>query len=84
MEVIARTPQQLGHALMRVRRKQELTQDKLAELSGLRQGTVSTAEGGEPGTEIGTICTLLAALDLEIVIRPRASLAVPIGDGAAS
>lgn len=81
MELIARTPQQLGHALRRVRRKNGLTQDNLSESSGLRQATVSTVEGGEPGTAIGTICTLLAALELEIVIRPRVSAGAHQGDG---
>jgi HTH-type transcriptional regulator/antitoxin HipB len=32
---------------------------------------MSTIESGSPGTRIETICALLAALDLDIMITPR-------------
>lgn len=39
---------------------------------GVRQATVSRLEAGERGTEVGTLMDALAALNLELVIRPRA------------
>lgn len=42
--------------------------------SGTRQsygGHISAAESGAPGTQLGTLCGILAALDLEFVIRPK-------------
>jgi HTH-type transcriptional regulator / antitoxin HipB len=32
---------------------------------------VSAAEMGRPGTHLATLCDLLAALDLELIVRPR-------------
>jgi HTH-type transcriptional regulator / antitoxin HipB len=70
-EQIARTPKQVGHALRRRRRSQDLTQKNLGEKTGLRQATISGLEGGEPGTQLRTLFDLITALDLELVIRPR-------------
>lgn len=72
MEQIVRTASQLGEALRRVRRADELTQAGLGQKMGVRQATVSRLEAGERGTEVGTLMDALAALNLELVIRPRA------------
>lgn len=71
MQQIARTPKQLGDAIRRRRRKLGVIQTRLGEQTGLRQATISAVEGGAPGTQLGTVCDILAALDLELVIRPR-------------
>jgi HTH-type transcriptional regulator/antitoxin HipB len=71
MEQIVRTPRQLGEALKRYRRKLGLNQTELGARTKLRQATISTVEAGEPGTQIGTLCDVLAALNLELVLRPR-------------
>jgi HTH-type transcriptional regulator/antitoxin HipB len=71
MEQIIRTPKQLGEALRRYRRSLALNQTRLGERTKLRQATISTVEAGEPGTQIGTLCDVLAALNLELVLRPR-------------
>jgi HTH-type transcriptional regulator/antitoxin HipB len=76
MEQIARTPKQIGDALRRQRRLKRLTQTDLAHKIKLRQGTISTVESGEPGTQLRTLLEIMAALDLECVIRPRTK-AVP-------
>jgi HTH-type transcriptional regulator/antitoxin HipB len=68
---IARTPKQVGNALRRRRRSQDLTQKNLGEKTGLRQATISRLEGGEPGTQLRTLFDLITALDLELLIRPR-------------
>ena len=68
---IGRTPKQIGETLRRRRKALRLTQGFLSERTGLRQATISGIENGEPGTQIRTLLEVLAALDLELVIRPR-------------
>jgi HTH-type transcriptional regulator / antitoxin HipB len=71
MDTIARTPQQLGAAVKRHRRLKNLTQGGLGEKMHARQATVSKLEAGEPATQMRILMDALAALDLELVIRPR-------------
>ncbi|MGH8227442.1 MAG: helix-turn-helix domain-containing protein [Steroidobacteraceae bacterium] len=71
MGQIARTPQQLGSAIRRRRRKLGLSQVSVADRIKLRQATISAMESGAPGTQLGTLCSVLAALDLELTVRPR-------------
>ena len=80
MERIARTPEQIGEAIRQRRSRLGWNQTKLAEKTGLRQSTVSEVERGKSGALLGTICDLLAALDLELVIRPRSKAAPEIED----
>jgi HTH-type transcriptional regulator/antitoxin HipB len=65
---IARTEKQLGAILRRARKQAGLTQSALANL---RQGTVSRLEAGAPAIQLHTLMEALAALNLELVIRPR-------------
>jgi len=71
MNVIARTPKQLGTGLRRYRRQRCLTQAQLGELMKARQATVSKLESGQPATQLSILMSALAALDLELTIRPR-------------
>lgn len=71
MDQIARTPQQLGAVIRRKRKQLGLSQEELGTRIRLRQATISKLETGEPATRLQTLLDALAALDLEIVIRPR-------------
>lgn len=71
MEHIARTPKQIGDAIRFQRRKLGLKQSEVGEKTKLRQATVSMVEAGDPGTQLSTFCDILAALDLELVVRLR-------------
>ena len=71
MEQVIRSPKQAGDALRRQRNAQGLNQTGLADLAGLRQESVSKIETGNPGTRFESIFALLAALDLEFVVRTR-------------
>lgn len=71
MEQIARTAKQIAAAMRRQRRQLHLTQEQLAGKVKLRQATISRIEAGEPATRLQTLLDALAALNLEIVIRPR-------------
>ena len=74
MDTIARTPQQFGAGIRRYRRQKGLTQGGLGDLMHARQATVSKLESGEPATQLRIFMDALAALDLELVIRPRSKL----------
>ena len=67
----ARSAEQLGAALKRLRKKVGLSQIALGKKAGLRQGTVSKVENGAKNTEIATIYSICAALGLELVVRDR-------------
>jgi HTH-type transcriptional regulator/antitoxin HipB len=69
--VIIRNPQQLGAALQRFRKDYGWPQSSLSEKSGVTQTAVSEIEAGSPLSRLETIFKLLAALDLEIVVRSR-------------
>ena len=71
MDQIARTAKQVGDAIRRQRRKLGLNQISLGDRTNLRQATISAVEAGSPGTQLGTLCDILAALDLELAIQSR-------------
>lgn len=71
MDQIARSPQQIGDVVRRQRRRLGLNQTELGEKTNLRQATISAVETGKARTEFRVVCDILAALDLELVIRPR-------------
>lgn len=70
-EQIARSEKQLGAILRRARKAANLTQAELGERISLRQATISKLEAGAPATQLRTLMIALAALDLELVARPR-------------
>ncbi|HOI14786.1 MAG TPA: helix-turn-helix transcriptional regulator [Geobacteraceae bacterium] len=65
------SPEGLGAALRSERKKRKQSQTAVGKAVGVDQPTVSKVEKGNPGTEIGTLFRLLAALELELVIQPR-------------
>src|SRR5262249_44776957 len=67
---VARTPKQLGSLLKQRRMELKLTQGDLATRIRLRQSTVSSMETSAQ-VRTATLLSALAALDLEMVIRPR-------------
>ena len=80
MEQIARTSRQIGAALRRRRRGMNLRQGDVGSRTGLRQATISALENGEAGTQIRTLIRVLAALDLELVVRERSNAGAEIED----
>lgn len=71
IDIIARDPRQIGDALRRFRSRHGWSQEELGDRAGLRQATISKVENGNPEAQLRTLTTMLAALDLELVIRPR-------------
>ena len=71
MDQIIRTPKQLGVVLQRYRKAIGLTQEALAARIRLRQATISALENSATNARLGTLFDTLAALNLELVVRPR-------------
>ncbi|MCZ8283304.1 MAG: helix-turn-helix transcriptional regulator [Aquidulcibacter sp.] len=71
MKHTARTPSQIGSIIRRIRTDKNMTQTDLAEKVGTVQKKISTIETGQSGARIDTICNIMAALDLDIVITQR-------------
>jgi len=66
-----RTPQQLGAVLRGFRRERKLTQRAVGDRAGLAQNAVSLLEKDPGPASLVRIARVLAALDLELVVRPR-------------
>ncbi|MAF97323.1 MAG: transcriptional regulator [Micavibrio sp.] len=71
MSELARSPEQLGNAIRRARKKNGMSQSDLGEKAGLRQETISLIENGNSATKLETILAVLAVLNLELQIHPR-------------
>ena len=71
MDQITRTPKQLGTVLQSYRKAANLTQEALAARIRLRQATISALENSATDARLGTLFDMLAALNLELVVRPR-------------
>ncbi len=71
MEQVSRNDKQLGAIIRRCRKQVGLTQAQLGTIIGKRQATISELESGERGTNLDTLFSILNALELEMVVRPR-------------
>ena len=71
MQHITRTPKQIGDAVRRQRRRLGLSQSTIGEQVQMRQATISALETGQGDTQLSTLCDILAALGLELVVRTR-------------
>ncbi len=71
MKLTARMPDQIGHALRRVRKAKGMTQKDVSARTNLRVATISSLENGDPGTKMRTLTSVLAALDLEFIVQDR-------------
>lgn len=65
------TLNQLGHLLQEVRSQRGLTQRQLGQRAGFAQSAISALESNPGSAKLERIFQLLAALDLEIVLRQR-------------
>lgn len=80
MESSILTARQLGQALKGWRKSRNLTQAEAAGRVGLLPKTISALETDPGPNTVGSLFKLLSALDLELVIRPKAKSS----NGAAS
>lgn len=73
MANLARSPEQIGNAIRRARKKSGMSQSELGKKTGLRQGTISQIEKGHAAAKLDTILALLSVLGLEFQIRERSA-----------
>jgi len=71
MEQFVYSPRSLGNAIRRQRKAKGLSQQQTGELFKIEQSTVSSIERGAAGTRLETLFRMLAALELELVIRTK-------------
>ena len=72
VEQVIRTPAQLGGVLKSVRRQQDLSQQQLAlKAGGISQARLSQLELQPGRLTLDRLLLILAALDLELVVRHR-------------
>ena len=71
MDYPVKTASQLGMFLKALRNQQSLTQTQVAAASGLLQKTVSLLERTPHRATVHSLLALIAALDADLVIRPR-------------
>jgi HTH-type transcriptional regulator/antitoxin HipB len=57
-----------------------MTQQELASLIGTHQKTISAIENGSAGTKLDTLLSVIAQLDLDLEVVPRARASKSIQD----
>jgi HTH-type transcriptional regulator / antitoxin HipB len=80
MEQIIFSPKSFGNAIKRRRKEKKLSQEKAGSDFRINQTTISSIELGAPGTRLDTVFRVLAALDLEMIIRPKKNTKDICGD----
>lgn len=70
-EIIARSASALGGALRAARQVRGMTQSELAERARTNRFSIAQLETGEATKAVEKLFDALAALDLELVVRPR-------------
>jgi HTH-type transcriptional regulator / antitoxin HipB len=74
-----KTPEQLKTALRALRRGEGLNQSELGRKVGLSQERISAIENHPERVTTDQLLTLLMALGVELVIKPRPAQAKPSG-----
>lgn len=69
--MIARSAPALGRALRAARQARGMTQSELAERSRTNRFSIAQLEAGETTKVMEKLFEALAALELELVVRPR-------------
>ncbi|AMV73085.1 hypothetical protein JCM30471_14990 [Desulfuromonas carbonis] len=67
----ATSPKVLGQILKSARNEKGLNQQQAGNLVGITQAMVSRIETGESNARIDTLFRLLAALGMEMTVKPR-------------
>ena len=73
-EAVIRSPAQLGQMVQALRRQRHLSQRELAQSAGgISQARMSALELHPERLTLDRLLLITAALDLELVVRPRSS-----------
>lgn len=71
MEQLVHSLKSLGTAIKRQLKLKNLTQTEVGNEFNIGQSTISSVEQGAEGTRLVTLMRVLAALDLEMLIRAK-------------
>ena len=67
----ARTHDEIGQAIRKIRLEKGLNQAQLAKMARMHQPMISAIECGHPGVRLDTLLSLLEVLGVEFQIKPR-------------
>lgn len=70
-DLILQLPSQLGPHLRALRRARQMTQSDLATRLGVTQARIAAIEANPAAVSCGQLMAILAALGVEIALRPR-------------
>lgn len=76
----ATSPKVLGQILKSARNEKGLNQQEAGNIVGITQAMISRIETGESNARIDTLFRLLAALDMEMIVKPR-GMSSNLGEG---
>lgn len=71
MRTKATSTKSLGQILRSVRKQRNLSQADAGKSVSIDQPTLSQVERGETNIRVDTLFRILAALDMEMIVRPR-------------
>ena len=71
MDIVARTPQQLGQSLKARRTNLKLSQTEVGAKVGMKQNTVSVLETCTSSSSVESLFKVLSALGLELVVQAK-------------
>jgi HTH-type transcriptional regulator / antitoxin HipB len=72
MTTLIRSPKALGNMIQRERKRRGWSQAEFGEHIAMRQSAVSMIEKGHAALKLENLLTILAVLDLDIHVGPRA------------
>lgn len=78
MEQLVFSPKSLGSSIRRHRKAKKISQTEAGSTFKIEQSTISSIEQGAPGTRLETLFRVLAALDLEMVIRSKKTVTTKV------
>jgi HTH-type transcriptional regulator/antitoxin HipB len=70
-DLLIQLPSQLGPHLRSLRRNRGMTQRDLAKRLGVTQARIAAIEANPAAVSIGQLMAILAALNVDIALRPR-------------
>jgi HTH-type transcriptional regulator/antitoxin HipB len=71
MEKVIRSPDDIGPLIRAIRKHNNLTQEALSKLTGVKQQNISAIESGTQQANIKTLFAILSTLNLELLIHER-------------
>ncbi|WP_136809592.1 helix-turn-helix domain-containing protein [Desulfosediminicola flagellatus] len=72
MQMLHVSPKDIGTALRTIRKEKGLSQKELGQRIGLDQKKVSLIENGNPNVRVDSLFRLFSALELGIILQPKA------------